>query len=195
MKRVALAALIATTLIPAKAQLFSNDALGGAIVGGIAGGLIGGDARGMGIGAGAGLLLGAATASYRDPYYRGPYASGYYAPARPNYALGGAVVGGVAGGLIGHGTGHNTVKGVAIGAGAGLLLGGLAEHEMRKREQLIAYSQPVYYTVAATPATVLTTTPTLSQPVSVQEDAASTVNPAPAPVSSPMSGANALFGR
>ena len=207
MKSLLMSMLIAATILPAKAQLFSRESLGGAMIGGIAGGIIGHNngrrtAEGIGIGAGAGLLLGALTSQYRRDYYEGPYSSSYYAPSyydapaprsRPNYAVTGAVLGGVAGGVIGHNNGRHTAEGIAIGAGTGLLLGGLAEYELRKRERLTPEVQRTY--VVTQPATVLTTTPTVSraghpsEEVQVVQQATATASP------SSMSGANALFGR
>lgn len=140
--KVIIAAVIAATILPAKAQLFSRDALGGAVLGGVAGGIIGHNsggrtAEGIGIGAGAGLLLGALRSDYRRNYYEGPYAPEHYVyRSRPNYAVTGALLGGVAGGVIGHNNRRHTAEGIAIGAGAGLLLGGVAEYELRKRERL-----------------------------------------------------------
>ena len=56
------------------------------------------------------------------------------APARPNYAIGGTLVGAASGALIGEGVSGEPGKGAAIGAAAGLVLGGLAEHSARKHE-------------------------------------------------------------
>ena len=101
-------------------------------------------------------------------------------------ALGGAVLGGVAGGIIGHNSGCHTAEGIAMG--------GIAEYQIRQRER--SYYSP-HQVVISTPATVLTTTPVVTQTVQ---------QPAPQPVTvinnyyefgttSPMSSANALFGR
>src|SRR5688500_18362636 len=87
MKKVIIAALMAATILPqaltARAQIFSRDALGGAVVGGVAGGIIGHNsgrrtAEGIGIGAGVGLLLGGLTSNSRRHYYEGPYSHDYY---------------------------------------------------------------------------------------------------------------------
>jgi outer membrane lipoprotein SlyB len=86
-------------------------------------------------------------------------------------ALGGAVLGGVAGGIIGHNSGRRTAEGIGIGAGAGLLMGG-------------------------TPANVLTSTPVVTQ--TVQQPApqqVTVINNYDTGPTSPMSTANALFGR
>lgn len=210
MKRLVIAALIATTILPVKAQFFSREAFGGAALGGLAGGIIGHNsggrtAEGIGIGAGVGLLLGAMTSQYKRDYYgyQGyetsvPYSPQYYR-TRPNYAVGGAVLGGIAGGVIGHNNGRHTAEGIAIGAGAGLLLGGLAEYEMRKRASLTPYyMEPARsYVVTGQPATVLTTTPVVTQAVQPAQQI-TIINNYPATSSSSssaMSGANALFGR
>lgn len=62
----------------------------------------------------------------------------YYRPtSRPNYAVGGTLLGAASGALIG--AGHRDAgKGAAIGAAAGLVLGGIAEHSARKQEQRVA---------------------------------------------------------
>jgi uncharacterized protein YcfJ len=53
---------------------------------------------------------------------------------RPNYAVAGAAVGAVAGGVIGHQS-KETLAGALIGGAAGAVIGGVAEHEVRLREQ------------------------------------------------------------
>lgn len=202
MKKLVLTGLIAVTLLPTQAQLFSRESLGGAALGGLAGGIIGHNngrrtAEGAAIGAGAGLLLGALVGHSRrdryDYYYSDPAPSYYY--RRPNYAVTGTVLGGIAGGVIGHHNGRRTAEGIAIGAGAGLVLGGLAEYDARRREVARAqYAQPVY---VGTPATVLTTTPVVTQaaqePVTVVNNTYNNYYGSSTP--SPMAGANALFGR
>lgn len=202
MNKVIFAAVIAATILPAKAQLFSREALGGAVLGGVAGGIIGHNsgrrtAEGIGIGAGIGLLAGALSRDYRRDYYEGPYSQDYYDRSRPNYAVTGAVLGGVAGGIIGHNNGRHAGEGIAFGAGAGLLMGGIAEYEMRKRERLTPYyvTQPV---AVGAPATVLTTTPVVTQSVQQPAQPVTVINnyhgtgTAGIPA---MAGANALFGR
>jgi hypothetical protein len=139
------------------------------------------------------LLLGALTSNYRRDYVTADpgYSASYHgSSSRPNYAVTGALLGGVAGGVIGHNDGRHTAEGIAIGAGAGLLIGGIAEHELRKRERLTAYAPRVVY---SQPATVLTTTPVVSQQAIVQQAPQPAPEPAPAPT--PMSDANSLFGR
>ncbi len=106
-------------------------------------------------------------------------------------ASSGALLGGIAGGIIGHNNGRHTGEGIAIGAGAGLLLGSIADHEASRRSTVwqapSANYQVVYY-----PQTVQA-----PDPVAV---------PAPAPLVPPIAGsaaspgtaltqANGLFGR
>jgi uncharacterized protein YcfJ len=203
MKNAILVAVLAATLLPANAQLFSRESLGGAALGGLAGGIIGHNsgrrtAEGVAIGAGAGLLLGAITHSARRDYYRDyyypaptPYVAApgyYYAPVRPNYAVTGTVLGGVAGGIIGHNSGRHAGAGIAIGAGTGLLLGALVEQNARRQAP---YLEPAPTYVVSPPQTspdVAVTTPAAPpQQVSV-------INHYPGS-SSQMSSANSLFGR
>ncbi len=58
----------------------------------------------------------------------------YYRPARPNYAVNGTLLGAASGALIGAGN-HQAGEGAAIGAAAGLVLGGIAEAAAKKHEQ------------------------------------------------------------
>lgn len=78
--------------------------------------------------------------SYCAPNY-------YYRPTRPNYAIGGTLLGAASGALIGAGD-HNAGEGAAIGAAAGLVLGGIAESAARHREQKAA---PATYVTSAPP--------------------------------------------
>ena len=124
-------------------QWLGADAFGNALWGGIIGGLLGGRhhaGEGAAIDAGAGLLLGALSSGARSeptyypnygpsPYY-GYESRDYY--SRTNYAGSGAVFGGLAGAVIGHNSGHRGLEGAAIGAGAGLLLGSIAENQARR---------------------------------------------------------------
>jgi uncharacterized protein YcfJ len=198
MKTFWLAVTILTLAMPSRAQLFGPDSLGGAVLGGLVGGVIGHNsgrrtAEGAAIGAGVGAVLGAISGNQRRVN------DGWGEPApvgaqRPNYALGGAVLGGIAGGVIGHNNGRQTAEGIAIGAGAGLLLGTLAEQSARRAE------------AAATPVMVMSPTP-VSAVASTVEVAPETPSvPAPenmilrsypgAPSgSSSMASANGLFGR
>lgn len=65
----------------------------------------------------------------------------YYRPTRPNYAVGGTLLGAASGALIGAGN-HQAGEGAAIGAAAGLVVGGLAEGAARKREQTAVVVTP-----------------------------------------------------
>jgi uncharacterized protein YcfJ len=196
MKKLILLVLSAGLVAPMQAQLFTPESLTGAALGGVAGAVIGHNSghhggEGAAIGAGAGLLLGSlvhqerrAAGYYDAATYGGPYYSEPYYYRRPNYALGGAVLGGITGAVIGHNSGRHGAEGAAIGAGAGLLLGGIAESEARRRERAYAAAQytPAVETVQTEP----------SQPVASAA--------APAPVVrevkvSAMSSANRLFGR
>jgi uncharacterized protein YcfJ len=234
MKRLILCGFLAVVCWPAQAQLFSREALGGAALGGVVGGIIGHNSRGrtaegVGIGAGAGLVLGSLLHNARDengycaaqvPVAAAPgyyaYTPAYYQPARPNYALSGAALGGIAGGIIGHNQGGRTMEGVGIGAGAGLLLGGLAEQHARRHER-IYYIQPVVTypaPVVVAPAPVVTApTPIAAAPApaaSAVQTAGNTPGQTTPPMqtiqqpaiannllgsSGPMSSANSLFGR
>lgn len=61
-----------------------------------------------------------------------------------NNTLGGALLGGIAGGVIGHNNNRQTAEGVAIGAGAGLLLGALANETQRGYYGRTQVPQPSY---------------------------------------------------
>lgn len=117
------------------------------------------------------------------PYYGN---SGYYGSG--SAAANGLVLGAVAGGIIGNNSGslhHSGWRGAAWGAGIGWLLGSIADANRR----------PVPYATA--PAVVYQPTATLTAP------ATAPASSAPQQVtiinnyynSSPMSGANSLFGR
>jgi hypothetical protein len=154
-------ALALLALVPAQAQVFGPESVGGVVLGGIAGAIIGNNSgslhhnawQGAAIGAGAGLLFGSALGDsryqnawantqvtmpgayvYRDsPYY---YAGGRgYAYDRPDYAATGTLLGGIAGAIIGNNShGHNAWRGAAIGAGAGYLFGSSCGRPDRNHE-------------------------------------------------------------
>lgn len=219
MKLATLIAVISACCVPLEAQLFTPESVSGAAFGGLIGGIIGHNsghrtAEGAGIGAGAGLLLGALAHNTREeqgyyapsvPYPGSAYGyyDNYYYSYRPNYALSGVALGGLAGGIIGHNSHGRTLEGIGIGAGAGLLLGGLAEEHARRYERIpYAPVRTVYY---ASPSYAVA--PTYSAPAVATAPAAPAV-PAPVSASQPttlinnyygsssaMSGANSLFGR
>jgi len=253
----------------AKAQLFSDNQLGGAVLGGVLGGVIGHNsdrrtAEGIGIGAGVGYLLGTLNDCDSGPRYassRTSVAVGYgngfwggrwgrpgwgfprhhrgfgrrpfgprwgvsytaYSPAvvystpayvtpatttvtrtyrRPNYAVGGAAVGGLLGAVIGHNSDRRTAEGAAIGAGAGLLLGGIAEREARRREQQAAASviraENRATLAERSRSTSLYSPAVVSGRAPVAQEAATAPASAPAyapPKPNSMTSANRLFGR
>lgn len=68
-------------------------------------------------------------------YYYQPRAYHPYQPAaRPNYAVNTTLLGAASGALIGSAN-HNAGEAAAIGATAGLVVGGIAEHQARKQER------------------------------------------------------------
>lgn len=173
MKKLLLTILVAATILPAQAQLFSPESLTGAAVGAIAGGVIGHNngrhsAEGAAIGAGVGLLAGALVRDSRER-------SGYYDSPRyaPRYSVGGY-----------YSTGHRHYR------------------PHYRPYSYSYYGSPRYsyhqpYYVAPTYVQ-----PVVEQPVIYQAPAA----PAPQTTiinnyyynstpSTPMSGANSLFGR
>jgi hypothetical protein len=121
---------------------------------------------------------------YQDaPVVYGDYGYDYnydYAFARPNYQASGLWLGALAGAIIGRNSGslgHNAWRGAAYGAGAGYLLGSIAENNVRRREVLAGYpvSVPAANTASAQP-----------QQVTIINNYYNTT---------PMSSANGLFGR
>lgn len=128
-------------------------------------------------------------------YYPGygvdyPYSGSFGSYGTPSAASSGFWLGALAGGIIGHNSGdfrHNGWRGAAWGAGVGWLLGSIADANRR----VVSYPSA----------------PAIATPVAVAP-AASATAPAPAAApqsvtiinnyyqgSSPMSGANSLFGR
>lgn len=195
-------------LAPAQAQIFRPEAASGVVLGAITGAIIGNNSgslnhntwQGAAIGAGTGLLLGSIVGDARDQQswrntqvpvpaapgdiYRSAPASYAYAPAgRPDYSAMGMLLGGIAGAIIGHNSGdwhHNGWRGAAIGAGAGYILGRVAEQNVRYQEaaaQVAVQTVPVQ-TAASAP---------VPQPVTIINNYYSSP--------SPMAAANGLFGR
>lgn len=128
-----------------------------------------------------------------DPVYYYNAADTYVA-ARPNYAGSGLFWGAVAGAIIGHNSGslgNNAWRGAAYGAGAGLLIGSIAESRARRAEASEAATARV---PSAAPASAAPTAPATS----VGQQATTIINNnyynSPAPTT-PMSAANSLFGR
>ena len=82
----------------------------------------------------------------------------YFRPTRPNYVVSGTVLGAASCALIGSAN-HNAGEGAAIGAAAGLALGGIAELGARKEEQTfgaqttVTSEQTQSPTASAQPAT------------------------------------------
>jgi len=195
-------------LVPAQAQIFRPEAASGAVLGAIAGAIIGNNSgslnhntwQGAAIGAGTGLILGSIMGDARDQQtwrhtqvpvpavpgyvYRAAPAGYAYAPAgRPDYSAMGMLLGGIAGAIIGHNSGdwhHNGWRGAAIGAGAGYILGSIAEQNARNQEaaaQVAVQTVPIQTAAAApTPQSVTIINNYYSSP-------------------SPMAAANGLFGR
>jgi hypothetical protein len=103
---------------------------------------------------------------------------------RPNYAGNGLLWGAIAGAIIGNNSGslgHDAWRGSAYGAGAGLLLGAIAENNARRRE---AAAAPL---VISGPPAAATAVPAPTAPPAP-------VVPRPAPTT-PMTEANRMFGR
>jgi outer membrane lipoprotein SlyB len=217
MKAIVILGLALATALPAKAQLFSRDALGSAVVGGILGGVIGHNsgrktAEGIGIGAGTGLLLGALANDYKrhagyEPTYS-PEPAGFGFGDQNRYATTGTVLGGIAGGIIGHNNGRKTAEGVAIGAASGLVLGTIADQSLQRpanyyhapvaAHPLRPHHQHAVPVVVAQPAVV--TTPIASGYVAPTATGTAPIQAQTVIINnyyggSPMGAANSLFGR
>ena len=110
------------------------------------------------------------------------YDDGY---ARPNYAVTGTLLGALTGGLIGNSIHHQGWEGAGIGAAAGLVLGGLAEHGARTYERSTYQAAPPVYSSA----------PPRSSQTPTVNDAPHVADAPRVPPASTMASANSLFGR
>jgi outer membrane lipoprotein SlyB len=135
--------------------------------------------------------------SYRSYGYRGSYGYGgygyeqpgyYYSDysyRRPSYAASGLWLGGLTGAIIGNNShGHNAWRGAAWGAGAGLLLGAIADENARDAE-----ARQVAYQDAQAAA------PVQSDPAQTAPQNVTIINNYNSSPSTPMSSANGMFGR
>lgn len=122
------------------------------------------------------------TYSYYDGYGAGyPYYGDYGYYGTGSATANGLLLGALAGGIIGHNSGsHNGWRGAAIGAGAGLVLGAIVD--ANRRPVAVQQAPVVQGQVQAAPAPA-------AQPTTIIN------NYYNAPAPTPMSGANALFGR
>lgn len=120
--------------------------------------------------------------SYGYGYARPTYYYSDYGYRRPSYASSGLFWGGLTGAIIGNNSHHrNSWRGAAWGAGAGLLIGAIADENARAREERV-FVVPETQPAAATP-------PAQSTPQNV------TIINNYYGGSSPMSSANGMFGR
>lgn len=104
----------------------------------------------------------------------------YAFEGRRDYRGSGLWLGTLAGAIIGHNSGslgHNAWRGAAYGAGAGYLLGAIAESDARRREAIVERAAPVMAATAAQPQQVTIINNYYNAPAT------------------PMSSANGLFGR
>lgn len=205
MKTYFILAISLVSLVPARAQLFQPETVNGAVIGGIAGAVIGNNSgdlhhnawKGAAIGTVAGALIGSAVADSREYHQRTqvPVPAGYYSRAPryyvherpvyhgPSYATRGLLLGGIAGAVIGNNSrGHNAWRGAAWGAGAGLLLGAIADEDARyyhrRHVVVVPQSEPTYVEQPAQPP---------AQNVTIINNYYGN--------SSPMASANSAFGR
>jgi outer membrane lipoprotein SlyB len=190
--------------VSASAQVFRPSAVDGALLGGIAGAVIGHNSgslnhngwKGAAIGAGVGALLGTAAESHSAYEGRRPVApDGYVYRSRVggSYAADGLWVGAVAGGAIGHHRGFTRGRsawvGAAWGAGAGWLVGSLLDANHGYGRNFFDDGYPRRVIVAERDAVAVQAAPAPSAPQQV------TIINNYYGTSSPMSGANSLFGR
>ena len=120
-------------------------------------------------------------------------------------SLTGAAVGGILGGVIGHNSGRHGGEGAAIGAGLGFLFGNLAHHSRESyyrshypESSYGYYDYPYAYDYSYAyrrPYQVRRQTTAPVQPAQQQVTVINNNYSTPAQTPSPMSGANALFGR
>jgi outer membrane lipoprotein SlyB len=113
----------------------------------------------------------------------------YTTYSRPSRAASGALLGGIAGAIIGHNSGdlrHNAWRGAAIGAGAGLLLGSLADRAEETRPAVVNYASPENEPVVNNQ----TSANSAATPQNV-----TIINNYYGSNTTPMGGANSLFGR
>lgn len=210
MKTLVALAISILALVPARAQIFRPETVSGAVLGGVAGAVIGNNSgghnawKGAAIGTVAGALIGSAVADSRDDYDRRnqvpvpsdysagcyySYSPGYYRARhyydydRPSYATRGLVLGGIAGAVIGNNSrGHNAWRGAAWGAGAGLLLGAIADESARRYDDRVV----VVPSYESTPAPQQTQTAPQTTTI---------INNYYGNTATPMSSANSMFGR
>ncbi len=129
---------------------------------------------------------------FYTPYYYTAYTDNYVVQ-RPNYAVSGTLLGALTGGIIGNSIHHQGWEGAGIGAAAGLLLGGLAEHQARARERAVYATPTSNYYVQPSPtasAAPIADAPTVPAAPTVPDSSGSR-----SVESRSMSSANSLFGR
>jgi outer membrane lipoprotein SlyB len=137
--------------------------------------------------------------SYGPSYRRGWYGNngyhGYSQPGyyysdygydRPSYASSGLLLGGLTGAIIGNNShGHNAWRGAAWGAGAGLLIGAIADQNVRESDARAEVMQDAQAAAAVQNAAATQSTP---QNVTI-------INNYYGGSTTPMSSANGMFGR
>ena len=192
---------IAGAVIGNNSGSLHHNAWQGAAIGAVAGGLIGsavGESRDYNHRTQAPVPHG--YYSYGPSYWHGSYGyRGYYGysrPAyyysdygygRPSYASSGLLLGGLTGAIIGNNShGHNAWRGAAWGAGAGLLIGAIADQNARDYEERTAVIEDAQ--AAAAVQNAATTTPSTPQNVTI-------INNYNSGSTTPMSSANGMFGR
>lgn len=198
MKKLLVTIMAGAALHSAPAQLFSSEALGGAMWGSVIGGIVGGDCRhgfsgrGAAIGAGVGLLAGTLAGEGRREHYFAPE-SGLWTPA-PTVSFG-----------YGYGSCGNSayvyyapnsycapgyyyrptranyaVSGTVLGAASGALIGA-GNHQAGKGAAIGAVAGLVLGSVADVAANKVESKPTVTQSAAVQ-----TVAPAMQPAAGTM---------